>query len=292
VDLLAMSSVVTWSEACVLPAVWCGVRRSCWWKLACRGGRAQVFLPWLIGLCCASVLSGERLYLSTVWRPTSQGEKAGAFFGGGNGFHIGGVAVEGDEGKIFFRRCARLHSIVYTLCSCQQSMALKPNLYSMFISLLVCGFETCKLFVKHHVLAVINLTQGYGLLFKKLKPQYLLWFGGKSVPPVPISSHCHMHALSSYHVLDNRRPERMYMCVYLLNSSEHWAACAYNFDRRTYVLTARNGFSHACLDIVLILVMDSWSPQLGSTCKFSAKLSIRLACVVLLYCRHVNIFVI
>jgi hypothetical protein len=103
------------------------------------------------------VLSGERLYLSMVRRPTSQGEKAGAFFGGGNGFHIGGVAVEGDKGLIFFRRCARLHSIVYTLCSCRQSMALKPNLYSMFISLLACGFETCKLFVQHHVLAVVAL---------------------------------------------------------------------------------------------------------------------------------------
>jgi hypothetical protein len=36
-------------------------------------------------------------------------------------------------------------------------MALKPNLYSMFISLLACGFETCKLFVQHHVLAAVAL---------------------------------------------------------------------------------------------------------------------------------------
>jgi hypothetical protein len=36
-------------------------------------------------------------------------------------------------------------------------MALKPILYSLLISLLACGFESCKLFVQHHVLNVVAL---------------------------------------------------------------------------------------------------------------------------------------
>jgi hypothetical protein len=138
-------------------------------QLACRGGHAQGFLPRRLGLCCASVLSAELFYFLTVWRPTSQGEKAGAFFGGGNGFRIGGVALEGDEGRIFLRRCACLHGVVSTLSSSRRSLTLKPKLYSLFIlcllvisKLVSCSFNTMYLPLRS---GVINLTHGYGLMF-------------------------------------------------------------------------------------------------------------------------------
>jgi hypothetical protein len=114
----------------------------------------KVFSPETWSMLCIRDLGWAALLLDG----TTHYELGWEVFGGGNGLYIEDVALEGDEGRIFLRWCACLHSLVSIPGSCRQSMVLKVTLYSMFILCMLVAFWNLRC-------GAINLMQGYNIMF-------------------------------------------------------------------------------------------------------------------------------